>query len=93
MRFEKSTQIEEDFYSELLEQDVAVKGSVTVKGYHNRATYKDPEDWDFNITDWNIEFFLYDENENKTKAIKELDKILKDEFIDWMYDHSERFID
>ena len=39
MRFEKSTQIEEDFYSGLLEQDVAVKGSVTVKGYHNRATY------------------------------------------------------
>ena len=31
MRFEKSTQIEEDFYSGSLEQDVAVKGSVTVK--------------------------------------------------------------
>lgn len=57
MRFEKSTQIEEDFYSELLEQDVAVKGSVTVKGYHNRATYNDPEDWDFNITDQNIELY------------------------------------
>ena len=55
MRFEKSTQIEEDFYSGLLEQDVAVKGSVTVKGYHNRATYNGPEDWNFNITDWNIE--------------------------------------
>lgn len=93
MRFEKSTQIEEDFHSTILEQDVAVEGSVTVKGYHNKATYDDPEDWDFNITDWSIEFFLYDENENKIKSGEELDKILKDEFIDWMYDHSERFID